>query len=391
MFRMKNSIRENNSILVLSEIINQPEISRAMISELTGLNKATVSEIVRRLIDDDYVIEIGPGKSTSSGGRRPIQLTVNKKAGISISFEVRYDRISYLITYLDGEKLDYTIEESEMNKDNIVDFITEVVEEVKASIGDIPFGIIGVTISIHGIVHENKIEFTPYFDLDQIDLVSLLSERLDLPVYIENEANLSALAEAAFDNEHKSLVSFSAHTGIGAGIILDGKLHRGYKGRAGEVGHTVLYPNGTSCPCGNQGCLEQYCSTKAVVRKFQILKGDPSLTFDDLIDSYHQKDSSTLNMILQFAKDFGIGLMNVIGNHDPEVVYINSELLEEIPELISLLQHYLSMTIYKNVPLKQSILGKKASLYGATVMNLQEFLHVENVEFSLNMEKVLEV
>lgn len=391
MFRMKNSIRENNSILVLSEIINQPHVSRAMISELTGLNKATVSEIVRRLIDDNYVIEIGPGKSTSSGGRRPIQLTVNKKAGVSISFEVRYDRISYLITYLDGQKIDYTIEEKEINKDNLVDFIAEVVEEVKESIGDIPFGIIGVTISIHGIVHENTIEFTPYFDLDQIDLVALLNERLDLPIYIENEANLSALAEAAFDNEHKSLISFSAHTGIGAGIILDGKLHRGNKGRSGEVGHTVLYPNGTSCPCGNQGCLEQYCSTKAVVRKFQILKGNPALTFEDLIISYHQKDSSTLNMILQFAKDFGIGLMNVIGNYDPEVVYINSELLEEIPELISLLQHYLSMTIYKNVPLKQSILGKKASLYGATVMNLQEFLHVENVEFSLNMEKVLEV
>ena len=83
--------------------------------------------------------------------------------------------------------------------------------------------------------------------------------------------------------------------------------------------------------------------------------------------------------------------MNVIGNYDPEVVYINSELLEEIPELISLLQHYLSMTIYKKVPLKQSLLGRQASLYGATVVNLKEFLHVDNVEFNMNIEKVLEV
>lgn len=391
MFKMKSSIRENNSILVLSEIINRPEVSRAMISELTGLNKATVSEIVRRLIDDNYVIEIGPGKSTSSGGRRPILLTVNKKAGVSISFDVRYDRISYLITYLDGEKIDYTTEEKEMSKDNIVDSIASVVDHAKNTMDECPFGIIGVTVSIHGIVYDNKIEFTPYFDLDEIDLVAELEERIDLPVHIENEANLSALAEAAFDTEHKSIISFSAHTGIGAGIILDGKLHRGNKGRSGEVGHTVLYPNGTNCPCGNQGCLEQYCSTKAIVRKYQLLKDDPALTFEDLVESYHQKDSSTLNLILQFAKDFGIGLMNVIGNYDPEVVYINSEILEEIPELISLLNHYLSMTIYKNVPLKESILGRKASLYGATVMNLQSYLHVDNVEFSLNMEKVMEV
>ncbi|GEK88855.1 Sugar kinase of the NBD/HSP70 family, may contain an N-terminal HTH domain [Alkalibacterium putridalgicola] len=391
MFRMKNNIRENNSLLVLSEIMNRPEISRAMISEVTGLNKATVSEIVRKLIQDDYVIEIGPGKSTSSGGRRPILLTVNKKAGISISFDVRYDRISYLITYLDGEKIDYTIEETEITKHNIVDYITTVVNDFRSNMKETPFGIIGVTISIHGIVDNNQIEFTPYFDLDHLDLVHLLEEELDLPVHIENEANLSALAESAFDTEHKKLISFSAHTGIGAGIILDGQLYRGYKGRSGEIGHTVLYPNGISCPCGNQGCLEQYCSTKSILRKFQQLKGDPSLTFDDLVDAYHQKDSATLNMILQFAKDFGIGLMNVIGNYDPEIVYINSEILEEIPELISLLNHYLNMTIYKNVPIKQSALGRKASLYGATVMNLKEFLHVDNVGFNLDMEKVLEV
>jgi len=391
MFRIKNNIRENNSVLVLSEIMNRPEISRAMISEVTGLNKATVSEIVRKLIEDDYVIEIGPGKSTSSGGRRPILLTVNKKAGISISFDVRYDRISYLITYLDGEKIDYTIEETPISKDNIVEHITTVVSDFRSSMKETPFGIIGVTISIHGIVDNNQIEFTPYFDLDHLDLVKLLEEQLDLPIHIENEANLSALAESAFDTEHKNLISFSAHTGIGAGIILDGQLYRGFRGRSGEIGHTVLYPNGVSCPCGNQGCLEQYCSTKALVRKFQQLKGDPALSFDDLVDAYHQKDSSTLNMILQFAKDFGIGLMNVIGNYDPEIVYINSEILEEIPELISLLNHYLNMTIYKNVQIKQSALGRKASLYGATVMNLKEFLHVDNVGFNLDMEKVLEV
>lgn len=391
MFRMKNNIRENNSVLVLSEIMNRPEISRAMVSEVTGLNKATVSEIVRKLIQDDYVIEIGPGKSTSSGGRRPILLTVNKKAGVSISFDVRYDRISYLITYLDGEKIEYTIEETGITKENIVDYITTVVDNFRSNMKETPFGIIGVTISIHGIVDKNKIEFTPYFNLDQLDLVTLLQEKLDLPIHIENEANLSALAESAFDTEHKNLISFSAHTGIGAGIILDGQLYRGFKGRSGEIGHTVLYPNGISCPCGNQGCLEQYSSIKALVHKFQLLKGDSSLTFDDLVTAYHQKDSSTINIILQFAKDFGIGLMNVIGNYDPEIVYINSEILEEIPELISLLRHYLSMTIYKNVPIEQSTLGRKASLYGATVLNLKEFLHVDNVGFNLDMEKVLEV
>lgn len=390
MFKFKNNIRETNSNLVLSEIINQPEISRATISRLTGLNKATVSEIVRKLINEHYVIETRRGESTSTGGRRPILLTVNKKAGVSFSFDLRHDRISYLITYLDGEKIEYHTEAMDIDKENVIDIITAYIQDFQENLQKSPFGIIGVAISVHGIVHENNITLTPYFNIDEIDLVDSLEKQLNLPVHIENEANLSALAESAFDIEHDNLISFSAHTGIGAGVILNQKLYRGFNGRSGEIGHTVLYPNGIACPCGNHGCFEQYCSTTALVRKFQETKGDEFLDFNDLIDAYHAKDSATLNLILKYTKDLGIGLMNIIGTYDPEVVYINSEVVEEIPEIISLLRHYLSMTIYKNVPLQQSALGRKASLYGATVMNLKEFLNIDSIEFSLDMEKVLE-
>lgn len=390
MFNFKSSIRETNSNIVLSEIINHPEISRASISRLTGLNKATVSEIVRQLIEGNYVIETKRGESTSTGGRRPILLTINKKAGVSFSFDIRHDRISYLITYLDGEKIDYHTETRTIHKNNVIDLITSYVIEYQAILNRSPFGIIGVAISIHGIVHKNRIAMTPYFDIDELDLVESLEKTLDLPIHIENEANLSALAESAFDVEHHNLISFSVHTGIGAGIILNQSLYRGIHGRSGEVGHTILYPDGITCPCGNHGCFEQYCSTTALVRRFQELKEDNHATFEDLVLSYHNKDSATLNLVLKYTKDLGIGLMNIIGTYDPEVIYINSEVVEEIPEILSLLRHYLSLTIYKNVPLEQSFLGKKASLYGATVMNLKAFFQVNALEFSLDKEKVLE-
>lgn len=382
------NIRENNSLLVLSEIMNNPKISRAKVSEITGLNKATVSEIVKKLINDDYVIETGAGKSSSAGGRRPILLTINNKAGISVSFDVRYDRISYLFTYLDGDKINYDTREIEINKSNIIDVITEIVDKSKPHFEEMPFGIVGVTISIHGIVFDNNIEFTPYFDIDNLNLKEILEEKLELPIYIENEANLTALAESAFDNAHNNLISLSAHTGIGAGIILDGKLYRGVRGRSGEIGHTVLYPNGLPCPCGNLGCLEQYCSPKAVLRNFQQIKSNPKLSFDDLVAAYNQEDKEALNLIMQFAKDFGIGMMNVIGNYDPEIVYINSEIIEGIPEIINLLNRYLSMTIYKDVRLKKSNLGIKASLYGAMVLNLKEFLHVDNIDFNFDTKNI---
>lgn len=385
MFKMTNNIRENNTLLVLTEITNNPGISRAMISEVTGLNKATISEIVRKLIEDNYVIETGSGKSTSSGGRKPILLTINNKAGISVSFDVRYDCLSYLITYLDGEKIEYVTKDIELNMENVVDIIADIVDETKVAYSKIPFGVIGVTISIHGIVNNNAIEFTPYFDIDKLALVEILEERLDLPVYIENEANLTALAESAFDSVHNNLISLSAHTGIGAGIILDGKLYRGYRGRSGEIGHTILHPDGLACPCGNKGCLEQYCSPKVILKDFQATKSNRDLTLKDLATAYYQNDTDAIELVRKFVEDFGIGLMNVIGNYDPEIIYINSEIVEEMPELIDRLNHFLSLTIYKKVQLKRSMLGNKASLYGATVMNLKEFLRVDNVDFNFDM------
>lgn len=390
MFNFKSSIRETNSNIVLSEIINHPEISRASISRLTGLNKATVSEIVRKLIKENYVIETKRGESTSTGGRRPILLTINKQAGVSFSFDIRHDRLSYLITYLDGEKIEYHSEAMNVHKDNVIELITSTVQEYQANLEKSPFGIIGVAISIHGIVHQNRIAITPYFNIDELDFVEELETILELPIHIENEANLSALAESAFDIEHHNLISFSVHTGIGAGIVLNQSLYRGIHGRSGEVGHTILYPDGIACPCGNHGCFEQYCSTTALVRRYQKVKKEKQVTFEDLIQSYREKDSDTLNLILTYTKDFGVGLMNIIGTYDPEIIYINSEVLEEIPEILSLLRHYLSLTIYKNVPLEHSFLGKKASLYGATVMNLKAFFQVDTLEFSLDKEKVLE-
>src|SRR5699024_1178787 len=99
----------------------------------------------------------------------------------------------------------------------------------------------------------NKILFTPYYDLSGIDLVKQLKDKLDIPIYLENEANLAAMAESSLNNLHKDIVNFSIHTGIGAGVIIDGKLYRGFEGRGGEIGHTTLYPGGLQCPCGNKG------------------------------------------------------------------------------------------------------------------------------------------
>ena len=191
--------RENNVGLVLTEIINQPGVSRAEIAKITNLNKATVSEIVRDLLEKHYIEETGIGESSFSGGRRPILLKINKKAGISFSLDIRFDHVSYLASFLDGEAIETGSFDLYINSENIVNVIVDIIEKYKKNMPTTPYGIVGITIAVHGIVSDNQILYTPYYDISTLNLAEILTEELDIPVYLENEANLTALAESTLD------------------------------------------------------------------------------------------------------------------------------------------------------------------------------------------------
>jgi len=378
-----SSVREQNIHTVLSQIINYPEISRAEISKKANLNKATVSEIVRNLIDEQYVLETGRGASSDVGGRKPILLKINKKAGVSVSFDVRYDQISYMTSYLNGETIDINSIEMNIDSSNIISVIKNLVLSFKESITDIPFGLIGITISVHGIISDNKIVFTPYYDLFQIDLANELENELNIPVYLENEANLAALAEATLDTDHNNLITCSIHTGVGAGIIIDQQLYRGYEGRSGEIGHTTLYPDGIQCPCGNEGCLEQYCSQTALLSFYQEAHQNNQLTLNDLINDFQKEDVTAIKLVEKFAKNLSMGMVNLMGTYGPEIIYINSYMSRELPIIIDRVQEHLSETLYTNIPIKNSEVAGNASLFGATVMNIQNFFEVNSLHLSL--------
>lgn len=377
-------IREANVHLIISQIINNPGISRSEISNKTGLNKATVSEIVKKLISESYVVETGTGTASTSGGRKPILLSVNKKSGISISFDIRFDEISYMINYLNGEILEVKSHELIIDKNNIIKIIEDIVLKAKSETKDTPFGIIGITIAIHGIVSNNNIIFTPYYDLSEIDLAKNLEQKLNLPIYLENEANLAALAEATLDKIHTNLICCSIHTGIGAGIIIDKKLYHGFEGRSGEIGHTTLYPSGIQCPCGNKGCFEQYCSQTAILNFYRKSKQDSLLTLQELVDDYRDGDFVAHKIIEEFSKNLSIGISNLMGTYGPEVIYINSELIKNLPIILNNIQDHLNQTIYKKTTVEISKIINKSSLYGATVLNIQNFLDVDSLKLSFD-------
>lgn len=373
------TLRENNEQLVLTTLIEEKSISRAQISKLTGLNKASVSDIANKLIENQLIHEVGSGKSTTSGGRKPILLQLNKNAGLTLTIDLGYDYVSYLVTYLNGEVLKKETRSITVDRSNCVKLIQTIYREQSKEAADSPYGIISLSIAIHGIVSDDQIIFTPYYDLDEIDFFKVLSDLIPVPVHIENEANLSALAEKTFSTTVSNLVSISVHSGVGAGIIVNDELYHGRDGRSGEIGHTILYPHGKHCPCGNQGCLEQYSSQKALLSSFQEAKKDDQLTLYDLITAYSAGDEIASELIQNFALYLSIGINNVIASYGPEKVYLHSTLVTEIPELLSLIKQNILSSFSVPVPIESSTLEGSGILLGGAALNIQEFFHLSSL------------
>ena len=117
---------DSNVHQIVSEIINIPEISRSEISYNTGINKATVSAVVKKLIDKAYVVETGTGSASTSGGRKPILLKINKKSGVSLSFDIRFDKISYMVNHLNGDVIEVNSIEKNIDRKNVIHTIEKI-------------------------------------------------------------------------------------------------------------------------------------------------------------------------------------------------------------------------------------------------------------------------
>src|SRR5699024_7103225 len=165
MLRNFSSMREQNTHAILSQIINHPEISRAEISKQTNLNKASVSEIIRNLIDEQYVVETGIGKSSTAGGRKPILLRINKKEGFYFNCDVRYDKIRYNVSYPIRDVVSYDSVDMTIDQLNIFLDVENIIRNFQQNMEKNPYGIICITIEIHGVVSNNKIIFTLFYDL----------------------------------------------------------------------------------------------------------------------------------------------------------------------------------------------------------------------------------
>lgn len=367
--------RTENIKKVISTLIAGETLSRADIAKKFSLNKATISDIIDKLIKDNLIKEVGLGYSKPTGGRKPILLQINKQAGIIFSFEFQYNKYRFMATYLDGELITKTTTNTEVNKNNVIKIVQNTVQDFLTNPKYNGYKVFGIGIAVHGIVESNKVVFAPYYDIYEIDMAGEVEKLLGIPVIIENEANLCAIFESTVNSLYRNLIAINISSGIGSGIVLDYHLYKGILGDAGEAGHTTLYPNGKKCRCGKSGCFEQYCSKQALLKEYSSLKGINSPSLQDLKQDYIYKDAEVLALIEAYKNNLIVGLGNIVTLFSPEILILKSDIFIEFPDIFTDVKNSLKQ-YNKNVQVSLTNWKEYSTLFGAIILVLQNYFDI---------------
>lgn len=370
---------ELNRQRLLEEIIKHGYISRADLAKITGLNKATVSSHVSKFIDEGLIVETA--YDTSTGGRRPILIALNEDAGVSLGIDIDRDSITCILLSLSGKVLN--VEEGNYEENNYQDLLNKLETIIDHYINKrthgYRYGLIGIGISIHGLVRNNHyISFVNQQQSKAYPFYEDLKYRYpDVPITVENNANLGAIAEQSINPELKEdyVLYLTVRSGIGLGIIQNHQLYLGKDGIAGEFGHTIVERGGRACRCGNQGCFEQYASLPSLIKSIMKVKGNP-FHRDRLIDALDASDEEVIREVKCFAEYLSLGVNNLIQLFNPNRIVIEEPL--DHPLFKRILEDALGQISTRGTTLSFSQVKGNASALGAAIIQLCDFLQVEH-------------
>ncbi|MEH7489229.1 transcriptional repressor XylR, partial [Priestia megaterium] len=339
-------VKKMNQKLILDEILKNSPISRATLSEITGLNKSTVSSQVNTLLEKDFIFEIGAGQSR--GGRRPVMLVFNKNAGYSIGIDIGVDYLNGILTDLEGNIiLEKTSDLSSSSASEVKEILFALIHGFVTHMPESPYGLVGIGICVPGLVDRHQqIIFMPNLNWNIKDLQFLIESEFNVPVFVENEANAGAYGEKVFGmtKNYENIVYISINVGIGTGLVINNELYKGVQGFSGEMGHMTIDFNGPKCSCGNRGCWELYASEKALLAS--LSKEEKNISRKEIVERANKNDVEMLNALQNFGFYIGIGLTNILNTFDVEAVILRNHIIESHPIVLNTIKNEVSSRVH---------------------------------------------
>jgi predicted NBD/HSP70 family sugar kinase len=307
-------------------ILRKNPVSRADLSRITGLTRASISQITDVLLSEGAVIESGTGEARY--GRKPLLLEINPdyrySVGLDLSREGCYAGIVSITGNLVQEaRIDI---DSASNAESALGIISDQLQVLIKSSGIPREKFLGIGISAPGPLDtvSGKILNPPNFNMwHGVSVVEILKKSFPMDIYLENHSNALALAEKihGLGRDMGSFILLVADTGVGAGIVINEVLYRGAGGFGSELGHTSIDMNGEKCACGNIGCLELYASIPAVLKRLKLQKKRVS-SWKNIVDRANRGNSFYIDVIRQEARHLSVGIVNAVNLLEPEAVIL---------------------------------------------------------------------
>ncbi|GGV30296.1 sugar kinase [Streptomyces griseoflavus] len=337
MKRTSRDIRTANRYQVLRRIIAASPTSRQELAAATGLSAATVATLVGELLGLRLITEAG--FEDSAGGRPRGLVSVDASGGALIGVDLAETYVRVELFDLALNVLARAEEETrpgDTRPEPVVARIATAVGSVVAQAGVAGARVLGAGVSVPGLVdrHTGVCEYAPNWGWHDVPLLDLLAEHIAYPLYLDNPLRACAVAELWFGaaRGHGDAVVVNLGTGVGAGLVLGGGVHRGVSNSAGEWGHTTLVLDGRSCHCGNRGCVETYTGAPGIMQNLResapdsplLHAEDQTATVDALARAVRAGDPVALRVLRHTARYLGAGIADLVNLLNPEVVVLSS-------------------------------------------------------------------
>ncbi|WP_416967843.1 ROK family protein [Streptomyces sp. 4F14] len=386
MKRTSRDIRTANRYEVLRQIIARSPTSRQELAAETGLSLATVATLVGELLDLRMITEVG--FEDSAGGRPRGLVAVNTGGGALIGVDIAETYVHVELYDLGLNVLARAQERmrpGQSRPEQVVAHIAAATGSVVAQAGVDAARVLGVGVSMPGQVDRATgiSEYAPNWDWHDVPLLDLLSEHIAYPLYLENPLRACAVAELWFGaaRGHGDAVVVILGTGVGAGLILGGAVHRGVSSSAGEWGHSTLVLDGRLCHCGNHGCVETYVGAPGIMQNIRELSprspllhpGDQSATLDALAAGLAEGDPLAVKVVRDLARYLGAAIADLVNVLNPELIVLGSwvaarlgePLVQEVREAVA--RHALKRPMAATRIVLSSIPTDSACLGAATL------------------------
>ncbi|MER6160935.1 ROK family transcriptional regulator [Streptomyces sp. NPDC001868] len=363
----QQGMRRRNLSRVMHSVNAEGPLSRAAVASRIGLTRAAVSTLVDELIRSGLLEELGPERP-GRVGRPGSALALSGRGPAGIGAEIGVDHLAVCAVDLRGEVRARAVRQGTnrgRSPEPVIDELTDLVRRVVAEAEGEGLWPAGLAVAVPGLVagDARTVVRAPNLDWHDTDLGALLPA--GLPVTVDNEANFGGLAELWLgDGTPSDFLHVSAEIGIGGAVVVDGRLLRGTRGFAGELGHVPVRPEGPDCACGGRGCLEQYAGEEAVLRAAGLEPGERRVEF--LAERAAAGDKDVHRALRGAGTALGIALTGAVNLLDPETVVLGGALAALAPWLLPSLERELARrTAGPACAVTVSRLGSEGPLLGA--------------------------